>query len=61
MQLKFSQDIEILLKQVAHRSLTLQEILAVTAERGFCLMIAFLALPFIFPIPPGLTGIPGLG
>ncbi|MGL5035441.1 MAG: exopolysaccharide biosynthesis protein [Microcystaceae cyanobacterium] len=61
MQLKFSQDIEVLLNKVAEESLTLRDVLAVTAERGFCLMIAFLALPFIFPIPPGLTGIPGLG
>jgi hypothetical protein len=61
MYFKFSQDIEALLKHATHRSLTLKDILAVTAERGFCLIIALLALPFIFPIPPGLTGVPGLG
>jgi hypothetical protein len=61
MYFRFSQDIEALLNHVAHHSLTLKDILAVTAERGFCLIIALLALPFIFPIPPGLTGIPGLG
>jgi hypothetical protein len=32
----------------------------ITAERSFCFMIALLALPFIFPIPPGLTGIAGI-
>lgn len=61
MNLKFSQDIEILLRKAAHEPLILRDILTITAERGFCLMIALLALPFIFPIPPGLTGIAGVG
>ena len=60
MNFKFSQDIEALLTLVAQKSLTLKDILNVTAERGFCLLIAFLALPFIFPIPPGLTGVAGV-
>ncbi len=59
MHFKFSQDIEELLTLVAQKSLTVKDLLAVTAERGFCLLIAFLALPFIFPIPPGLTGVAG--
>jgi len=33
----------------------------ITAERSFCFVIALLSLPFIFPIPPGLTGIAGIG
>lgn len=61
MNLKFSQDIEALLRKAAHEPLVLRDILTITAERGFCLMIALLALPFIFPIPPGLTGIAGIG
>ncbi|MEB3311527.1 MAG: exopolysaccharide biosynthesis protein [Snowella sp.] len=61
MHLRFSQDIEALLRKAAYEPLILRDMLAVTAERGFCLMIALLALPFIFPIPPGLTGIAGLG
>lgn len=59
MQFKFSQDIETLLHKVSQTSLTLQDLLTVTAERGFSLLIALLALPFIFPIPPGLTGVAG--
>jgi hypothetical protein len=59
MQFKFSQDIETLLQKVSQTSLTLQDLLTVTAERGFSFLIALLALPFIFPIPPGLTGVAG--
>ncbi|MEB3191009.1 MAG: hypothetical protein VKL42_11760 [Snowella sp.] len=40
MYFRFSQDIEALLNHVAHHSLTLKDILAVTAERGFCLIRA---------------------
>lgn len=60
MNLKFSQEIQALLEKSAQESLTLRDILTVTSERGFSFMIALLALPFIFPIPPGLTGIPGI-
>jgi hypothetical protein len=61
MHLKFSQDLESLLKQLQDRSLTLREILAVTSERGFSLCIGLLALPFLFPMPPGLSSVLGLG
>ncbi len=57
MELKFSQDIEALLKDLAERPLTLREILQETSEKGFSLGIGLLVLPFLFPMPPGLSGI----
>lgn len=61
MHLRFSQDIESLLKRLSEEPLTIASILAETSERGFCLVIALLVIPFLFPMPPGLTGIPGMG
>ncbi|MGH2412450.1 MAG: exopolysaccharide biosynthesis protein [Microcystaceae cyanobacterium] len=61
MSLRFSQDIESLLKRLANQPLTLKDILAETSERGFSLMIGLLVLPFLFPMPPGLASILGLG
>ncbi len=59
MHLRFSQDIKLLLQRLADQPLTLGDILAETSERGFSLVIALVVLPFLFPIPPGLTGVPG--
>lgn len=59
MHLRFSQDIETLLKRLSEEPLTLSAILTQTSERGFSLVIGLLVLPFLFPVPPGLTGIPG--
>jgi hypothetical protein len=59
MHLKFSQDIKSLLEKLSQQPLTLSDILAETSERGFSLVIALLVLPFLFPHPPGVTGIPG--
>lgn len=56
MQLRFSQDIKLLLERLAHQPLTLADVMAETSERGFSLVIALLVLPFLFPMPPGLTG-----
>ncbi|MDJ0674451.1 MAG: exopolysaccharide biosynthesis protein [Calothrix sp. MO_167.B42] len=56
MHLKFSQDIKLLLHRLTEQPLSLGEILAETSERGFSLVIAVLVLPFLFPMPPGLTG-----
>jgi hypothetical protein len=61
MHLKFSQDIESLLKRLTKHPLTLGQILAETSERGFSLSIGLLVLPFLFPMPPGLTTILGSG
>jgi hypothetical protein len=59
MQLRFSQDLKILLDRLAVEPLTLEDILQQTAERGFGLVIALLVLPFLLPVPPGLTGFSG--
>lgn len=59
MRLRFSQDIKSLLESLAQQPLSLGDILAETSERGFSLVIALVVLPFLFPIPPGLTGVPG--
>jgi hypothetical protein len=61
MHLKFSQDIESLLKRLASQPLTLGQILAETSERGFSLSIGLLVLPFLFPMPPGLSSVFGSG
>jgi len=59
MHVKFSQEIKILLERLAHQPLTLADLLAETAERGFSLVIGLLVLPFLFPMPPGFTTILG--
>jgi hypothetical protein len=56
MHLRFSQDIKSLLQRLSEHPLSLGDILAETSERGFILVIVLLVLPFLFPIPPGLTG-----
>ncbi len=56
MHLRFSQEIKSLLQRLTEQQLTLGEILAETSERGFSLVIALLVLPFLLPMPPGLTG-----
>lgn len=56
MELRFSQEIKSLLQRLADQPLTLGDILEQTSERGFSLVIALLVLPFLFPMPPGLTG-----
>ncbi len=61
MHLRFSRDIELLLKRLASQPLTLADILAETSERGFILVIGLLVLPFLVPVPPGLTGVFGSG
>lgn len=62
MNLKFSQDLETLLRRLLDKPLTLAEIIAETSERGFCLVVGILALPFLFPfIPPGVSTILGSG
>lgn len=54
--LRFSQEIKCLLQRLAEQPLTLGDVLVETSERGFSLVIALLVLPFLFPMPPGLTG-----
>lgn len=59
MHLKFSQDLEGLLKRLADRPLTISAILSETSERGFSLAIGLLTLPFLLPMPPGMGTILG--
>ncbi|MFM2062047.1 MAG: hypothetical protein RLZZ507_1717 [Cyanobacteriota bacterium] len=54
--LRFSQQIKSLVERLTEQPLTLGDVLAETSERGFSLVIALLVLPFLFPMPPGLTG-----
>ncbi|WP_413162737.1 exopolysaccharide biosynthesis protein [Capilliphycus salinus ALCB114379] len=61
MHLKFSKDLESLLERLTSKPLTLKEILQETSERGLSLMIGLTVLPFLFPMPPGLSSILGLG
>lgn len=61
MQVRFSQNLQALLQRLVDHPLTLHEILVDTAERGFSLVIGLLTLPFLFPMPPGLTTILGSG
>jgi hypothetical protein len=56
MNLRFSQEIKSLLERLSEQPLTLGDILAETSERGFSLVITLLVLPFLFPMPPGLSG-----
>ncbi|GAB4544247.1 MAG: exopolysaccharide biosynthesis protein [Pleurocapsa sp.] len=61
MSRKFSQEIKLLLAKLANHPITIAEILRETAERGFSLIIGLLVLPFLFPMPPGLSTILGSG
>ena len=55
MNLKFSQDIKLLLQHLAEKPLKLGDITNTTSERGFSVVIALLILPFLLPTPPGLS------
>ena len=57
----FSQDIKLLLVKLATRPVKIGEVLEETVERGFSLIIGLLVLPFLFPMPPGLSGVLGVG
>jgi hypothetical protein len=61
MHIKFSHEIESLLQRLTHQSLSIGEILEETASRGFSLSLGLLVLPFLFPMPPGLSSILGFG
>lgn len=61
MHLQFSKDIEALLQKSADHPLSIKEILAETSERSFSLMIGLLVLPFLLPMPPGISTILGSG
>ena len=56
MNLRFSQEIKSLLERLSEKPLTLADILAETSELRFWLIKKLLLIPFLFPMPPGLTG-----
>ena len=56
----FSQDLKLLLSKLATKPIKLGEVIEETADRGFNLIIALLVLPFLFPMPPGLSGVLGI-
>ncbi|MCM1982955.1 exopolysaccharide biosynthesis protein [Lyngbya confervoides] len=58
---KFSREIHLLLQQLAERPLSLGEILQETSDHGVLLLIGLLVLPFLFPMPPGVTTVLGSG
>ena len=58
---QFSQAIQLLLAKLAIEPIAIAQILRETAERGFSLIISLLVLPFLFPMPPGLSGVMGMG
>jgi hypothetical protein len=61
MHLKFSQELKPLIERSATQSVTLAELLAETSEQSFGLVMALLALPFLLPMPPGISTISGSG
>lgn len=61
MHLKFSQELKPLIERSATQAVTLAELLAETSEQSFGLVMAMLALPFLLPMPPGVSMISGSG
>jgi hypothetical protein len=61
MHLKFSQELKPLVERLANQPVTLAEILEETSEQSFGLVMALLALPFLLPMPPGVSSISGGG
>ena len=59
MATRFSEEIKSLLTRLAEQPLTVADLTMETAERGFALGIGLLVLPFLLPMPPGLTTILG--
>jgi hypothetical protein len=61
MHLKLSQELKPLIERLASQPITLAELLAKTSEQSFGLVIALLTLPFLLPMPPGVSTISGGG
>lgn len=59
MELKFSHELETLLKKLADQPLTIREILDGTSEKGLILLSGLFAFPFLLPMPPGVSSILG--
>ncbi len=61
MHLRFSQELKPLIERLALEPVTLAEILNETSEQSFGLVMALLALPFLLPMPPGVSSVSGGG
>lgn len=61
MQLKLSQELRPLIERLATQPVSLGEVLAETSEQSFGLVMALLTLPFLLPMPPGVSTISGGG
>jgi hypothetical protein len=61
MHLRFSQELKPLIERLSQQSITLGELLAETPDQNFSLVMALLALPFLLPMPPGVSSISGGG
>jgi hypothetical protein len=61
MHLRFSQELKPLIERSAIQPVTLAELLAETSEQSFGLVMALLTLPFLLPMPPGVSSISGGG
>jgi hypothetical protein len=61
MHLRFSQELKPLIERSANQPVTLAELLEETSEQSFGLVMALLALPFLLPMPPGVSTISGSG
>lgn len=61
MHLRFSQELKPLIERSATQPVTLAELLAETSEQSFGLVMALLTLPFLLPMPPGVSTISGGG
>jgi hypothetical protein len=59
MNLKFSHELESLLKKLADQPLTIRELLDGTSEKGLMLLCGLFAFPFLLPMPPGVSSILG--
>lgn len=61
MNLKFSHELESILKKLADQPLTIRELLDGASEKGLMLLCGLFAFPFLLPMPPGMTTILGGG
>jgi hypothetical protein len=61
MHLRFSQELKPLIERLSQQSLTLGELLTETPDQNFSLVMALLALPFLLPMPPGVSTVSGGG
>jgi hypothetical protein len=61
MHLRFSQELKPLIERSTTQPVTLAELLEETSEQSFGLVMALLALPFLLPMPPGVSTISGSG